>query len=168
MLICCGIPVALSHTRHNENKTKQVCLCSTEENVTCCHCSSSNSSSYRAAVWLQSEHLSLPSAKHEHSSCCSQLIDRPSTAVGCIITPALQLCCCCRRLFRCCRRPMSSKGPTGGSGVTRPSVILWYTSVESEATAHSSIGYPRSSTRRILHIRDSGGFWGNFESQHVR
>lgn len=105
---------------------------------------------------LQSEHLRLSWAQHTYSRCRSRLIDRPSTPVGGVISPAPQLCCCCRRLFRCCRRPMSWKGPTGGSGVTRPSVILWYTRVESEATAHSSIGKPLSSTRRILHKGPSG------------
>lgn len=31
----------------------------------------------------------------------------------------------CCRLFLCCRRPASWKGPAGGSGVTKPSVNLW-------------------------------------------
>lgn len=120
-----------------------------------------NSSSSLQPGCSQSTFHCLMHSKDTEAAAVGSSTVRPSTPVGCIITPALQLCCCCcRRLFRCCRRPMSSKGPTGGSGVTRPSVILWYTRVESEATAHSSTGKPRSSTRRTLHIRDSEEFRG--------
>lgn len=166
-LIGCPVPGPASVLLLNEtHKTMAInqrkSVESTLVDVTEGHCRSS-SSSCGAAVRLEAEHLPLFYGQHTDSSCSSRLIDHPSTPVGCTITPASQLCCCCcRRLFRCCRRPISSKGPTGGSGITRPSVIFWYTRVESEATAHSSIGKPLSSTRRMLHIRDSmkfGGIW---------
>lgn len=43
--------------------------------------------------------------------------------------------------LRCCRRPWSWMS-TGGSGITRPLLNLWYTSVESDATAHRSMEVP--------------------------
>ncbi len=55
----------------------------------------------------------------------------------------------CNLRLRCCRRLWSWMS-TGGSGVTKPSHSLWYTRVESEATAHKSIGAPLSNIHRNL------------------